>query len=434
MKGGSASARPARARPVKLESGPQAVAAVAEPETAGPSGAGDSARPAKRKAPAGRGAAAGAPAVAAAASAAGSGVGAPPPVLTRCHMPLLTPHHSLWRTGAPVGGAASLAGTWHVYGAVVTQLPDYDEVDRGDALFNGESVFPCSGTLVLAAPASGKPLLKGALRGMRYGERYAKLASKLRFPVNVEAAVEVLATPSWELCARDEEDIYGLGYSWAKMLRAHGAGALPAHVKPGGADVESAAPPAAARKGPGRTKQLQRKMTAIDAAYEDWPPIALLECCASRAELPALSDGLKLRTVEVHAAADVAFVAEARARWAQMSAVERRSAADPHDHDDQSSFDSEEVAYDGGPKLLRPDFFDVVDLQAPPLVILPGDVRLTVRWEEPGRSRGNGRGTALLLRRVLPAAPPAVALPAAPMPHYKIWQDYRDYDCNTDLH
>jgi hypothetical protein len=343
-------------------------------------------------------------------------------------MPLLTPHHSLWRTGAPVGGAASLAGTWHVYGAVVTQLPNYDDVDRDDALFNGESVFPCSGTLVLAAPASGVPLLKGALRGLRYGERYAELASELRFPVNEEAAVEVLATPLRKLCALDAEEMFGRGRSWAKILRAHGAGAFPAHVKPAGADDDSAAPAAAARKGPGRTKQLQRKRRADDVASEVGPPIALLECCASRAELPALSGSVELRTVEVHAAADVTFVAEARACWAQMSAVERRSATDPDDHDDWSSFDSEEVVYDK-PKPLRPNFFDVVDLHASPLVILPGDVRLTVRWEEPGPNHGNGRGTALLLRRVLPAAPPAVALPTMPMPHYKIWQDYRDSDC-----
>lgn len=134
MKDASASARPARARPAKLEHGPQAVvAAVAEPEAAGPSGG-----PSKRKAPAGS-----APAVAAAA-AGSSGVGAPPPVLTRCHMPLLTPHHSLWRTGAPVGGAASLAGTWHVYAANFTQLRSYSYLDESEALYSGEAVFPAA--------------------------------------------------------------------------------------------------------------------------------------------------------------------------------------------------------------------------------------------------------------------------------------------------
>lgn len=285
---------------------------------------------------------------------------------------------------------------------------------------------------MLAAPAGGGgqhvPILKGTLRSLRYAERFIEtVASEGDFPGVDVAALEVLSTPLGELRALADEPV-GRGRSWGKFLRAHGAGALPAHVKPAGADGSSAASAAAAPKGPGRTKQLQRKRPYNVAACEDESPIALLECCATRAELPALR--ARAPTLEVHAAADVVFAAQARARWAQMSAAERLLATEAHDNDPRLHMDLDSFAYDVGPEPLKPNFFEVVDLKASPLVILPGDVRLTVRWEEPESGRGLGRGSALLLRRVLPAAPPEVAVPTMPPTHYATWQDYRAKDYN----
>ena len=123
-----------------------------------------------------------------------------------------------------------------------------------------------------------------------------------------------------------------------------------------------------------------------------------------------------------------------------MSVAQQRAAKDAWKAECAAWYSSvdEDAEEDGGvarcargPKPWRPDFFDVLDEAAAELVVLPGDLRLTVRWMEPAAGRDNGRGSALLLRRVAPAAPPVVAPPTRPMPYYSEWQEYRDSDVNA---
>jgi hypothetical protein len=174
------------------------------------------------------------------------------------------------------------------------------------------------------------------------------------------------------------------------LLEAHGAGGLAAQVTLN----EEACP------------------DVLENRFDSEPCAALLECAALRAELPALrveDYNDMLDAMEVRAASDAAAAAAAAARWASMSEVARQKLMK----------ESSEVP---------PDFFKVLDPSTPPLVILPGDMRFKVRWNERGGHGDPGYGTALLLRRVAPAAPPAVAPPAGPPPDYEAYREYRFSD------
>ena len=190
----------------------------------------------------------------------------------------------------------------------------------------------------------------------------------------------------------------------------------PAHAPATDAELDGAAGVYLGALGSGamRARLVVDAETASRFDREDEECAALLECCARRAELPALRDadeGEALRAADVFAASDAAAAAAARARWAALGDAEREQLTDLWE------------AAERGP---RPDFFDVFDPAAPPLVVLPGDLRLTVRLEEYTGHCNPGFGTALLLRRTAPAAPPEVAPPTGPPPDYDAYARFRE--------
>ena len=203
------------------------------------------------------------------------------------------------------------------------------------------------------------------------------------------------------------------GDVWGEFLDAHGADALPALVHPD----------------PSEAPHMLLLEHRLCGAGDGGPPVALVELAAARAELAPLRNvdgGDKeevssydagrdfFGTADVWACADAERVAAARMTWARMNKKERARDADHF------------LEFDEGEEP-RPDFFhDLAPEGTPPLVILPGDMRLTVRWQgclENGDFLGVG--TAYLLRRVAPAHAPRVAPPSAPHPSFEAYREYR---------
>lgn len=279
------------------------------------------------------------------------------------YMPLLTEHQSLWRTGLPEGGCAALEGTWHVYAAVLDNPGQVFEPD--DASVTGRILSPCVGTLTLDNK------LCGTLSSLGY------VGAESVSPDNTQFAGAAVQS----FTAEESEEVTKRHDCWKQFPGAFMAGGLQANVM---------------------VDALTRASSECLTFDEDTPCLGLIECCAVETKVLALaSDEVDLRTVDVHAASDASAVATARAAWDEMSPAEQEAAMEAFEKADE----------DGSEVPVRPDFFDVLDSSKPPFVILPGDLRLSVRWEDYGGMCAPGYGIAYFCRR---ACPPAVHMPVGP--------------------
>ena len=246
----------------------------------------------------------------------------------------------------------------------------------------GEVLLPCRGALTLAPPAPGWPaslVLTGALRGLRHKD-------SMEFLDCPSADVDVLASPAAALELAKTE-VSERTHAWEGMFAVHGPEALPARVCPDAA---------------GRAVMENIEIDDAD------PPIALLECCAAPASLPALRRNPDAEIDEVYAADEDAYEAERR---------RHEEAGGGKGEEEEAKAESEEEEEDSDEEAGS-----VLDPSAPPLLVQPGDLRLTLRWEERQGHCEPGFRAVYLLRRA--GGPPAVLPPRRPPQEYRAYMEY----------